>query len=158
MSAGRIRRDPALLAACGFGSGLAPAAPGTAGSAAALLLWLPLSALPPAAYLAAVGAAFALGVWLCGLAARELGEADPPAVVWDEFVGLWIALFMAPPGWRWTAAGFAAFRLLDILKPWPIKQVERRWRGGAGIMLDDAAAGIMTALLLQALAALAPPP
>ena len=139
------------LLAFGFGSGLVPRAPGTAGTLVALLLYLPLSALPLWAYGLFVAAAAAAGVWLCGTASRDLGGGDHGGIVWDEFVGLWLTLFAAPPGWFWLIAGFIIFRALDILKPWPVKWADRRVGGGLGIMLDDVLAGIMAALCLQAL-------
>ena len=140
--------------AFGFGSGLAPRAPGTAGSVLALLLFYPLAALGWVAYAAIVLFSLLLGIWLCGRTARELGVHDHPGIVWDEFVGLWLTLFLVPAGPWWPPAGFVLFRLLDILKPWPIKWADRRVAGGIGIMLDDVIAGIMAALCLQALAVL----
>ena len=92
----------------------------------------------------------AAGIWICGRTADDLGIHDHGGIVWDEFVGLWITLFMVPMDWRWILAGFALFRLLDILKPWPIKWADKQVEGGLGIMLDDVLAGIMAALCLQA--------
>jgi len=140
--------------AFGFGSGLAPKAPGTAGSALALLLFYPLSVAGWPAYAAIVVISMSVGIWLCGRTARDLGVHDHPGIVWDEFVGLWLTLFLAPSGIWWPLAGFLLFRLLDILKPWPIKWADGRVGGGLGIMLDDVIAGIMAALCLQAVAVL----
>ena len=151
-----IWRNPVHLLAVGFGSGLAPRAPGTAGTAAAALLYLPLSLLPLWAYGLAVAAAAVAGIYLCDRACRDLypGEKDPAAIVWDEFVGFWITLIGVPDGWHWLLAGFVLFRLLDILKPWPVKWADRRVGGGLGIMLDDIIAGIMSAVGLQAMSVL----
>jgi len=146
-----VRSHPAVLAACGFGSGLAPKAPGTFGTLCAALLYLALRTLPTVPYVLVVMAAFVLGIWLCGYTARALEVHDHPAIVWDEFVGYWITMVFAPRGWIWIAAGFAAFRLFDIWKPWPIRVLDRRVEGGLGIMIDDAVAGIYAAASLQVL-------
>lgn len=145
----RLLASPAGWIALGFGSGLAPRAPGTAGSAAALLPWLLLRELPWPWYVVALVAAFALGTWACARAGRVLGVADHGALVWDEFVGQWIALLPAllAPWWA-VLAGFLLFRLFDILKPWPIGWIDRRVKGGLGVMLDDAVAGVAAALVL----------
>ena len=147
--------DPAGWIACGFGSGLSPLAPGTAGSLAALLPWLALRELPPLAYALAVVAAFVLGVWACGRAIAVLQLADPGVAVWDEFVGQWIALapLLAVPArsWLWVAAGFVLFRIFDIGKPWPVSWADRRVGGGLGVMLDDAIAGLYAAIALYLL-------
>lgn len=144
-------RNPVHVLAFGLGSGLSPRAPGTAGTVMALILYLPLSMLPLTVYLLAVLLAALLGIWLCGITARDLGVHDHGGIVWDEFVGFWITMVAAPPGWAWIALGFLLFRLLDILKPWPIKWADARVEGGLGIMLDDVLAGIMAALCIQAI-------
>lgn len=144
-------RNPIHLLAFGLGSGLAPRAPGTAGTVVALLLYLPLSHLPLLAYLAVIVVAMIIGIWLCGVTSRDLGVHDHGGIVWDEFVGFWITMIAAPPGWLWLGLGFALFRVLDILKPWPIKWADTRIRGGLGIMLDDVLAGIIAALCIQAI-------
>lgn len=137
--------------AFGFGSGLAPRAPGTAGTVAALLPFFFMQSLPVYAYGAIVLLSGIFGIWLCGKTAEDLGVHDHGGIVWDEFVGLWIALFLVPNHWLWIAAGFGLFRLLDILKPWPIKWADKQLKGGLGIMLDDVLAGIMAALCIQAI-------
>jgi phosphatidylglycerophosphatase A len=136
--------------ASAFGVGLAPWAPGTFGSLAALLPWyLWLRELPPSIYLAVVALAFALGVvaahWVIGKTKIE----DPSVVVWDEVVGQWLTLFLAPPGWFWPLAGFALFRLFDIWKPWPVRWADRQLHGGFGAMLDDLLAGAYALLVMQ---------
>ncbi len=148
----RLLRMPQFWIASGFGSGLAPVASGTAGSLAALLPWLLLRELPWWGYAASILLAFALGVWAANAVIRALGEEDPGVVVWDEFIGLWIALFAVPPGWMWVVAGFALFRLFDIWKPWPVRWADRRVKGGFGTMLDDALAGLYALAVLQLLA------
>jgi phosphatidylglycerophosphatase A len=151
-----LLRNPVQLLAFGFGSGLAPKAPGTCGTLAAVPLFLLLSQGPLAFYLGFLLVAFAAGVYWCGRAARELGVHDHPGIVWDEVVGFLITMLAAPRGWVWLAAGFLLFRLFDILKPWPIRWVDRRVQGGLGIMLDDVLAGIGAALALLLLQALLP--
>jgi phosphatidylglycerophosphatase A len=142
MSARVLLRHPAGWLASGFGSGFSPRAPGTAGSVLALLpWWLWLRALPAWHYVLVLGCAFALGVWAADWVIGKLGGQDPQVVVWDEFVGLWLALFLAPPGWAWMLGGFAAFRLFDIWKPWPVRWADRAVHGGFGTMLDDLLAG-----------------
>jgi phosphatidylglycerophosphatase A len=142
---------PAGLLAFGFGSGLAPVAPGTFGTLAAIPFYLLLAQLPGWAYLLAVGIAFALGVIVCDITARRLGVHDFGGIVWDEFVGLWIALAGQPLHWQVILAGFVLFRLFDILKPWPIGYLDKKVGGGLGIMLDDVIAGVYAWLALKAL-------
>ncbi|MCB1876672.1 MAG: phosphatidylglycerophosphatase A [Chromatiales bacterium] len=145
----RILRDPVLFVAFGFGSGLSPRAPGTVGTLAAILPYLLLEKLSLVPYLLVVALAFVLGVWLCQEASNRLGVHDHGGIVWDEFVGLWIALIAAPPGWSWLLLGFLSFRFFDILKPWPIGWLDRHVSGGLGIMVDDVAAGIAALAVLQ---------
>ena len=144
-------KNPVHLLATGFGSGLAPRAPGTFGTLAAIPFWLALQMLSAPWYWAVVVAAFALGVWVCGRTARDLGVHDHGALVWDEFVGLWLTLAGSPPTVVWIVIGFAIFRLLDIWKPWPIRWCDRRVHGGFGVMLDDALAGVIALILIKML-------
>ena len=136
--------------ALGFGAGLAPVAPGTFGSIVGLAvaaLWSTQAwTVSAVAALATTG----VGIWICGASARRLGVHDHPAIVWDEIAGICITMLAAPPGWgwRWALAGFALFRLFDIVKPWPIREIDHGMRGGAGIMLDDVLAGILAASVL----------
>jgi phosphatidylglycerophosphatase A len=141
-----------LLLAFGFGSGLAPKAPGTIGTLAAIPLYLLLAKLPLIGYALVVLLSFMVGCWLCGEAAKRLGVHDFGGIVWDEFVGYWITMLAAPAGWLWIALGFVLFRLFDIWKPWPIRLADKQVQGGLGIMLDDVLAGIYAWLCLQALA------
>ena len=146
---------PAGWIASGCGSGLSPFAPGTAGSLAALIPWFALRELPVAAYGLVVAAAFALGLWASNIVVANLRVADPGVIVWDEFVGQWIALaplLVWPRGWPWIGAGFVLFRLFDIGKPWPVSWADRRIKGGLGVMLDDVLAGAYAAIVLAAAA------
>ena len=128
--------------AFGFGSGAIRPAPGTWGTLAAMPFVLLWQQLPPGGYAAVILLSTLLGIWLCHRTAADLGVHDHGGIVWDEFVGVWIALWLAPTGWAWLLAGFVLFRLFDIWKPWPIRWVDRQVGGGFGIMLDDVFAGI----------------
>jgi len=137
-----------LFLAYGFGSGLASKTmPGTMGTLAAVPLYLLLRLFPLPVYLAVTLAGTLLGVWICGKAAKHLGKHDHPSIVFDEILGFLWAMAFAPPGWLWLALGFGLFRLFDILKPWPIRTIDRQVTGGLGIMLDDVLAGFYVNLL-----------
>ncbi len=128
------------LATCGR-VGYLPAMPGTWGSLAALPLWWGLSHLGAWGYGLALAVLLAISVWVTGAAQDYLGP-DHPAIVLDEMVGLLIALAGVPLKWPWIIIGFALFRLLDIWKPFPIKYCEKLPRGW-GVVMDDAAAGLL---------------
>ena len=149
-----ILANPIHLLAFGFGAGLSPKAPGTMGTVVAVLIYLVLPNMPPIIYAGLILLSFVFGIWICGKTAEDLGVHDHGGIVWDEFVGYWITMFMAPSGLFWVLLGFVLFRLLDIFKPWPIKWADKELAGGLGIMLDDVLAGIMAALCMQALVAL----
>lgn len=144
-----LARSPTMLLAFGFGAGLAKKAPGTFGTLVAIPFWWLLHWLPPVWYLALVLVAALVGIYLCGAAAERLGVHDHPGIVWDEMVGYWLTMFLAPVGWLWALYGFVLFRIFDILKPPPIGWVDRRVGGGLGIMLDDILAAVYAALVLQ---------
>ncbi len=135
--------------AFGFGSGILPKAPGTWGSLVALA-FVPLwQMLPGWGYGALIVASMLFGIWLCGKVAQDLGVHDHEGIVWDEFAGIWITFWLVPAGWYWLLLGFIVFRLLDILKPWPISWVDRQVHGGLGIMLDDILAGFAACGLMH---------
>ena len=138
--------------ATGFGSGLLPKAPGTWGTVVAALIYLPMSwCLSLKFYLIVLVAASLFGVWLCEKVAKDLGEQDPPSVVWDEFCGFWLTMVAAPAGWLWLLCGFVLFRVFDIWKPWPIGLVDSKLKGGLGIMVDDLLAGVYAWIVLHLL-------
>ena len=144
----KVLTDPVVLLAFGFGTGLAPKAPGTFGSlfGVALAWWtLPLSL--ELRFMVGI-ALIVSGAWLCGAAARRIGVHDHPGIVWDEIAGMYLVLLVAPPEIIAWALGFALFRLFDIWKPWPIRDLDHRLGGGLGIMLDDLVAALYTAVLL----------
>jgi phosphatidylglycerophosphatase A len=134
--------------ATGFGIGRVPLAPGTFGTLLGIPLWLALRELSSLFYVLAVLSLFVIGVWFCHLAERQLGRHDDPSIVLDEVVGYLMTMWLAPPGWAWLAIGFVLFRVFDIWKPFPIRRLERL-RGGVGVMVDDAAAGLYGFVLLQ---------
>lgn len=144
----RVLRDPVHLLALGFGAGLAPFAPGTFGSVVGLVIGLGALQLGFAFACIATCVAIVAGFWICGESARRLGVHDHPAIVWDEIAGMMITLLAAPATWWGALLGFALFRLFDVWKPWPIREVDHGMRGGAGIMLDDVLAGIFAAGVL----------
>ncbi|MBN4053452.1 phosphatidylglycerophosphatase A [Haliea sp. AH-315-K21] len=143
---------PVHFLAFGFGSGLSPKAPGTAGTVVAVILYLLLAQLPLLAYLGMLLVTFAVGIYICGRSSKLLGVHDHGGIVWDEFVGYWITMLVAPSGWEWIIIGFILFRLFDILKPFPINVFDKHVHGGLGIMLDDAIAGSFAWLCLQLIA------
>ncbi|MGB5249786.1 MAG: phosphatidylglycerophosphatase A [Gammaproteobacteria bacterium] len=149
-AAAEIFRDPVHFLAFGFGAGLAPRAPGTAGTLVAVPIELLLRPLGLGPRVAVVIFVCAVGFWICGESARRLGEHDHPGIVWDEIAGYLLAMLAAPTGWPWVIAGFALFRLFDILKPWPIRDLDHGIGGGTGIMLDDIVAGLFAGTLLFA--------
>ncbi len=140
------------MLAFGMGAGCSPKAPGTMGTLLAVAVYLPLSGLPLSVYLAVLGVVILAGIWLCDRTARDLGVHDHPGIVWDEVAGYLLTMVGAPAGWPWIIVGFVLFRLFDIFKPWPIGWLDRRVKGGLGIMLDDLLAGLFAALCLQGVA------
>lgn len=144
-------KDPVVLIAVGFGSGLAPKAPGTAGTLIAIPLYLLMQPLPLISYLLITTCLFIAGIWICAYAAEKLGVHDHPSIVIDEVVGYLITMIAAPEGWQVIIVGFILFRLLDAIKPWPISWFDRNISGGMGIMIDDVVAGIVALAIIQGL-------
>lgn len=135
--------------ALGFGSGLAPKAPGTFGTMAALpLAWL-LAMLPFSWSAAVIFVCAVLGVYLCDVVSRDIGAEDHGAIVWDEIVGFAITLWAVPLTIQNVLIAFVLFRMLDIIKPWPIRWFDRNLHGGFGVMMDDIVAGVLACLLLH---------
>lgn len=141
-------REPVHLLALGFGSGLAPVAPGTFGSLVGVALALLVLQAGWWVALAAAAIASIAGVWICGESARRLGVHDHPAIVWDEVAGMMLVMLAAPATWWGTAMAFVLFRVFDVWKPWPIREVDHGMRGGAGIMLDDILAALWAVAVL----------
>lgn len=147
--------SPVHFLALGFGSGLSPKAPGTAGSLAAVPIYALLYlAMPPQLIFLLCIPLFALGIWLCDRTTRALGVQDHPAIVWDEMVAVWLVLAALPESLPWAAAGVVLFRVFDIWKPAGIRKLDHSVGGGLGIMLDDLVAALYTLLLCYLLRAL----
>ena len=144
-----LLRNPMQFLAFGFGSGLSPKAPGTAGTLVAIPIYLLIADLSLLHYSLFIAVTSLLGIWICGVASRQLKVHDHPGIVWDEFVGYWITMWAVPADWTWIIAGFVAFRVFDIVKPWPISVLDRRVDGGLGIMVDDMLAGVMACITLH---------
>lgn len=148
----QVLSSPTHFLAFGFGSGLAPIAPGTFGTLVAIPIFLLMQPLALPWYLLIVLAITIFGIWLCGASAKELGLHDPAGIVWDEIAGYLVTMIAAPAGWKWIIIGFILFRLFDIWKPWPINIADKKLEGGLGIMLDDIIAGIYALIVLQLIA------
>jgi phosphatidylglycerophosphatase A len=144
-----LLRHPVQLLAFGFGSGLSPWAPGTLGTVLAIPFYLLIAEANLLQYTVIVVLAAVLGVWICGVASRQLQVHDHPGIVWDEFVGYWITMWALPVTLEWVIAGFVVFRAYDIVKPWPVSLLDRKVGGGLGIMIDDVLAGAMACLTLH---------
>ncbi|WP_289031752.1 phosphatidylglycerophosphatase A [uncultured Paraglaciecola sp.] len=135
--------NPVHFLAFGFGSGLAPKAPGTFGTVAALPLVAALAlytSLP--IYIAITIIASVVGIWICGITANDMQVHDDSSIVWDEVAGMLITMIAVPLSWQTLLLGFILFRIFDILKPWPISYLDKNAHGGFGIMIDDVLAGI----------------
>lgn len=148
----QLLTQPSHFFAFGFGSGLAPKAPGTFGTLAAIPIYWLIADLALPLYLLWLVVTFALGVYWCHRSSAALGVHDHSGIVWDEMVGYWLTMLLAPAGWSWMLAGFVLFRLFDIAKPWPINVIDRRVHGGLGIMLDDVLAAVYALAVMQLLA------
>ena len=145
----KVMTNPIHILAFGFGSGLAPFAPGTFGTLMAIPIYLLMLYLSLPIYLLLVAVVCITGIWICDKSSNMLGVHDHSGIVWDEFAGFLITMIAAPAGWIWIIAGFALFRLFDIWKPWPISWLDKKVEGGLGIMLDDIVAGVYALICLQ---------
>lgn len=146
---------PAHMIALGFGAGLAPKAPGTVGTLWAWATWLVLqNFLTPAMQGLLIALSVPLGWWACTLTARHMGIADPGAIVWDEFIAMWLILWLVlPTGFVGQLMAFALFRFFDAAKPGPVAWADQLfkgfgWRGGWGILFDDLVAAACTLLVI----------
>lgn len=140
---------PAHFIALGFGAGLSPFAPGTAGTLLAFpIWWLIGGAYEPVLLLGFIAFLFAVGVWACETTGRHLGVSDHGAMCWDEVVAFLLVLALVPEDPWWQAAAFFLFRAFDVVKPPPIRQLEMRIKGGFGVMFDDLLAAGYTLLVL----------
>ncbi len=146
---------PAHAIALGFGSGLSPVAPGTAGTLWAWVSFLVMQLwLTPAQIGGVIALSIAVGWWACTVTAQRLDRADPGNIVWDEVVAFWIVLWLIAPAGLWLqVAAFGLFRFFDAVKPGPVGWADRLfhglgWRGGFGILFDDLMAACCTLLVI----------
>ena len=140
---------PAHVIALGFGTGLAPFSPGTAGALLAFPIYMLLDRwLEPLEIFLVIAAFFAIGVWACERTGRDLGAADHRAMNWDEVVAMMLILLVVPDELEWWVFAFGAFRFFDIAKPPPIGHIDRTMKNGVGVMFDDIVAGFYTLLLM----------
>jgi phosphatidylglycerophosphatase A len=144
----KVWKNPWHFLAFGFGSGLAKFAPGTFGTLAAIPIYLLMVQLPWLIYALITLVAFVIGIHICQVTSDDLQVHDFSGIVWDEFVGFWITMFLIPPQWQWILLGFILFRFFDIVKPWPIRFLDKHVQGGFGIMIDDVLAGLFAWICL----------
>ena len=144
-----LMQNPFLMLGFGLGSGLSPKAPGTVGTLVGMLLFLPVLVWSEwSAWLIFILGLF-FGNAICGKSSKYMQVHDHGGIVWDEFVGIWLVLLLLPEqNWVYWIAAFVVFRVFDIWKPWPIKQVDEKVTGGFGIMLDDVLAAVYAALTI----------
>jgi phosphatidylglycerophosphatase A len=145
----RVLRDPVLFVAFGLGTGLAPFAPGTFGSLLGVLLAWSLAETPLELKVFAGAILVAAGFLLCGVSARRIGVRDHSGIVLDEIAAMYLVLLFVPPSIPLWIFAFLLFRLFDIWKPWPIRDLDHRLSGSPGIMLDDLAAALYAVLILR---------
>lgn len=146
-----LMRHPAHFVALGFGSGLSPKAPGTFGTIVGLPLFWLMMGLPETWHIALLVAGFLIGIPICTKAGDALGVSDHGSIVWDEIVAMMLVLEFTPHARGWWATAFVLFRLFDIWKPFPIRQVDAKVKAGFGVMLDDLLAAIYAIAALQGL-------
>lgn len=145
----KVFTDPIYLFACGFGSGLLPIMPGTWATLLAIPIYLVLSCLSLPLYLLATIAIAAAAVWASDRVSAEIGVHDDSRVNIDEIVGYLVTMIAAPAGFLPIVLGFVYFRVLDILKPWPLSWLDRNVGGGIGMILDDVVAGVAAGIAMQ---------
>jgi len=134
---GFLLESPAHFAALGFGTGLSRFAPGTVGTIVGLPLFLLIRNLDLIVQLALLAGLFVLGCHICDVAGKALGVADHGGIVWDEIVAYALVLVTVPQHWGWWLAAFVVFRFFDIIKPAPIDWLDKRFKNGFGVMVDD---------------------
>ncbi len=144
-------QHPAHLCALGFGSGLIKWAPGTFGSLMGILIYWPLSDVAINLKLFIILTLFLFGISICSKTGKAIGVEDHSSIVWDEIVAIMLVLTFTPHHWFWWLIAFILFRIFDIFKPFPIRQIEQRVCGGLGAMLDDLLAAIYSLLALSIL-------
>lgn len=144
-----FRNQVVMFLATGFYFGKMPFAPGTFGTLPGLLLCWAISGIPASAAIVVGTMLLALAVWISNEAEKLLESKDPGSIVIDEMAGMFVTLFGLAFSWKTALAGFVIFRILDILKPFPVRQLERKLKGGVGIVADDVMAGLMGNIILR---------
>ncbi|MDG1074519.1 MAG: phosphatidylglycerophosphatase A [Methylophilaceae bacterium] len=142
---------PAHFIALGFGSGLTPKAPGTFGTIIGLPLYYLISPYSMTLQLCIITISFLIGIYLCALTGKALGDSDHGSIVWDEIVAMMLVLTITPKAWPWWLLAFGLFRLFDIWKPFPIRQCDAKLKGGFGVMLDDLLAAFYAMFIMWGL-------
>ncbi len=146
-----LLQHPAHFFGLGFGSGLAPKAPGTFGTLVGYPLFWLISVYALSTQLIIISALFLIGIYFCGLTGKALGVSDHGGIVWDEIVAMMLVLAFTPNQWQWWLVAFLLFRLFDIWKPFPIRQFDAKLKNGFGVMFDDLLAAIYAIIGLQGL-------
>ncbi|MDF3054414.1 MAG: phosphatidylglycerophosphatase [Gammaproteobacteria bacterium] len=149
-----VWRNPIHFIAFGFGSGTLPKMPGTWGTIVAIPIYLLMSHLSLSAYIALTTLLILISFVICHITARDIGVHDHPGIVLDEIVGYLLTMILVPTGWFWVITGFIFFRIFDIWKPFPIRWVDSKIKGGVGIVVDDLLAGVYAWIVLQLIALL----
>ena len=142
---------PAYFFALGFGSGLAPKAPGTFGTLVGLPLFWLISDLTFYMQLGIIVLLFIVGIYCCDKTGKMLGVSDHGGIVWDEIVAIMLVLTFTPYQWQWWLIAFLLFRLFDIWKPYPIRQFDAKLKNGFGVMFDDLLAAIYAIISIKLL-------
>ena len=146
----QVWSNPWHFLAFGYGTGLSPIAPGTFGSLIGLVFYWLLYGFGWTYYLLITILFTIFGIWLCGKVSKDLGVHDHSGIVWDEIIGILLTFLYVVPTLSNMMIGFLLFRLFDIVKPWPIRLIDKNIKGGLGIMLDDILAAVPAWLCLQA--------
>lgn len=147
-----IWKNPWHFIAFGFGTGAIPVAPGTFGTLIAIPFYLYLETYSNTTYLVMTIIIAIFSMWLCEKVSREINIEDHQGMCIDEIVGYLVTMINAPYGLGWIVLGFVLFRIFDIWKPWPIKQIDSQVKGGIGMILDDILAGVYSLIIIQILA------
>jgi phosphatidylglycerophosphatase A len=147
-----IWKNPWHFIAFGFGTGAIPIAPGTFGTLIAIPFYLYLSTFSHTFYLICTFLVTLFSIWLCEKLSREMQVDDHQGMCIDEFVGYLVTMYGAPYGWGWILFGVILFRIFDIWKPWPIRQIDTHVKGGFGMILDDVVAGVFSLVIIHIVA------
>ena len=140
---------PLHFLSLGFGSGLAKVAPGTLGTLVGLPLFWLMASYSMSMQLLVIAMLFIMGIYFCEFTGKAIGVIDHGSIVWDEIVAIMLVLTFTPHQWQWWLVAFVLFRLFDIWKPYPIRQLEAKFKNGFGVMFDDLLAAIYAIICLQ---------